>query len=112
MAKKGVSSRRTSGITPSQVMAELTKHDFMLLTGATPPSTAFRKTVSATRNRFGADVATSRTGRSVTMVRDGVSVLLPVGDHLTDNALKAIQQKTGVDLSHLEQKRSLPSRRY
>lgn len=109
MGKKGTQGRRTSGITPAQVMNELQAHGYVLATnGNQAVSTAFRKTVSATRNQFGADVATSRTGRSVTMVCDGVSVLLPVDGHMTDNALAAIQQKTGVSLAQLKQKIAQP----
>lgn len=152
MGKKGTDGRRTSGITPTQVMNELSQHGFVLVTtdpGQSRATTAFRKTGTATQNHFkgqvyqqeaaatarrveettarneakarqGAkpeafeaidtsvrrqDIATSRTGKSIRIVRerDRVEVLLPVDDHMTDNALKAIQQKTGVQLSQLQQ---------
>ncbi len=162
MGKKGTDGRRTSGITPTQVMNELSQHGFVLVTidpnQAKPPNasrqkgkatTAFRKNGTATQNQFRGqvrqqeaaaaeaqakeaaernqtgrkngvrvtehevedvvvrhhEIATSRTGKSIRMVRaqDRVEVLLPVDDHMTDNALKAIQQKTGVRLSHLQQ---------
>lgn len=118
MGKKGTDGRRTSGITPAQVMNELSEHGFALVTAANQPapSTAFRKNVSATRNKLrpfiakelrqqGHEVVTSRSGDSVTMHRagDGASVLLPVEGHMTDNALAAIQRNTGVVLANLQQ---------
>jgi len=127
MNKKGTDGRRTSGITPLQVMNELSQHGYQLLTTTTPPTptTAFRKVVTETRNQMrqyipkelrheGHEVVTSKTGDSVFMVHvrdrqralegdESARILLPVKGHMTDRALGAIEQKTGVAVKQLQQ---------
>lgn len=123
MSKKGTQGRRTSGITPLQVLNALKAEGYAVVSAPDqpPPSTAFRKVVRETQNMLrafiapelrqqGHEVVTSRTGDSFYMAHPagGAQVLLPVKGHLTDTALGAIEQKTRVAVKQLEQKIAQP----
>lgn len=124
--KHKLNERRTSGITPMQVLNVLAQQGYAIVSasGQDAPSTAFRKVVRETQGalrRFvapellkaGHAVVTSRTGDSFYMepASGGVRIMLPAKGHMTDNAIDAIdaiEQKTGIALRHLEQQRARP----
>lgn len=115
MGKKGTNGRRTSGITPAQVINELGMRGYKLVTDEqqNQPKTAYRKRVHEVQNRFrqlaDGTVVTSITGDSVFMAKAGYDqVLLPVDGHMTDVALAAIERKTGVPVTQLKQKIARP----